>query len=104
MGTSRKAEGREEEKEQEKEKEEEIEVQQQEMVEDVQRDHHKSENDENEERKAKRRRKAKEVKDAPKRGKPWGNSGSGSSSFWILGQNWLCALQQKELRERRRRW
>ena len=68
------------EEETDKEKTEDGEAQKKEMVEEVRRVHHKSVYDENEERKAKRRRKA-EVKDAPKRDKLWGNSGSGSSSF-----------------------
>ena len=47
------------------------------------------------------RRKAKEVKDAPKRDKLWGNSGSGLFILLLLGQNWLRAIAAAEGLQRR---
>ena len=49
----------------------------------------------------KRRRKAKEVKDVPKRDKPWGKVGKWLFLFLILGQNWLSVSAAAEGPQRR---
>ena len=78
MASSRKAEGR------KVEEEEEEEEQGKEEVEEVQEVHHKCFCDEGGEKQ--NGEKAKEGKDAPEQARPWGNSGSGSSSFRLWGK------------------